>query len=325
MAKKVVTIGGGAGSYVVLRGLKEFPLDITAVVNMFDSGGSTGILRDEFGVLPPGDVRRCLLALSEGERAEILRKLFAFRFENGNGNGNGNKTSSLHGHSFGNLFLVALTAIYGSDIEGIKKASELLDIKGRVLPVSIDKAHIVATLEDGTEIEGETNIDIPKHDGNLKIKKLSLRPEARLFEETQAALVDADTIIICPGDLYSSLMPNFAVTGMAETLQRSSAEKVFICPLMTKWGETNGMTASQIAKELSVYTGITAFDYAICNTKMYDADVIAAYAEQKKEPVVIDESELKTCATEIITGDFASESDLARHDSDVVAKVLAGL
>jgi uncharacterized cofD-like protein len=325
--KKVVTIGGGTGSYVILRGLRMYTLDITAVVTMFDSGGSTGVLRDEFGVLPPGDVRRCLLALSEGKRAEILRKLFAFRFENGNGNGNGNghKPSSLHGHSFGNLLLVALTSIYGSDIEGIKKASELLDIRGTVLPVSVDKAHVHARLEDGTEIIGETNIDEPKHDGDKHITEVFLQPEAHIYDETADAILDADTIIICPGDLYSSLMPNFIVKGVPEAIQESTAKKVLVAPLMTKWGETNGYTVSMVAKELCRYIGIEMFDAVLCNTTKPDPAILAAYAEEKKEPMPIDTTELETYATEIILGDFASESDLARHDSDKVAKVLAEL
>lgn len=321
--KKVVTIGGGTGSYVVLRGLKMYTLDITAIVTMFDSGGSTGVLRDEFGVLPPGDVRRCLLALSEGKRAEILRKLFAFRFEN-TSNGNGAK-SSLHGHSFGNLFLVALTSVYGSDIEGIKKASELLDIKGRVLPVSVDKSHVHARLDDGTEIEGETNIDEPKHDGEIGIAEVFLKPPARIYEETAEAIEDADVIVICPGDLYSSLMPNFLVEGMPEILRNSRAKKVLVAPLMTKWGETNGYTISRVARELCRYTGIESFDAVLCNTTKPDPAMLAAYAEEKKEPMVLDTVELEHYATEIILGDFASESDLARHDSDKVAKVLAEL
>src|SRR3989338_6954557 len=138
--KRVVTIGGGTGSYVVLRGLKEYPFSITAIISMFDSGGSSGVLRDEFGILPPGDIRRALVALSEGKRAEILRELFNYRFENG---------GTLKGHSFGNLFLAALSSIYGSDIEGIRKASELLNIKGKVLPVSLDKADLYAVLSSG--------------------------------------------------------------------------------------------------------------------------------------------------------------------------------
>jgi len=322
--KKVVTIGGGTGSYVILRGLKMYTLDITAVVTMFDSGGSTGVLRDEFGVLPPGDVRRCLLALSEGKRTEILRKLFAFRFENGNGNGNG-KPSALHGHSFGNLFLVALSSIYGSDMEGIKKASELLDLKGKVLPVSLTKAHVHARLEDGTIIEGETNIDEPKHDGEKHITEVFLKPEATIYEETADEIMDADTIIICPGDLYSSLMPNFVVKGVSEAIQESTAKKILVAPLMTKWGETNGYTVSMVAKELCHYIGIEMFDAILCNTTKPDPAMLAAYAEEKKVPMPFDTVELETYATEIILGDFASESDLARHDSDKVAKVLAEL
>jgi len=319
--KKVVTIGGGTGSYVVLRGLKMYTLDITAVVTMFDSGGSTGVLRDEFGVLPPGDVRRCLLALSEGKQSEILRKLFAYRFGEGKLGANG----SGRGHSFGNLLLVALTSIYGSDIEGIKKASELLDIKGRVLPVSVEKAHVHARLEDGTVIEGEGNIDEPKHNGDMHIAEVFLEPSAHIYEETADAILDADTIIICPGDLYSSLAPNFVVKGMSEALQESTAKKVLVAPLMTKWGETNGYTVSRVAKELCAYMGIEMFDQVLCNTSKPDEAMLAAYAEEKKEPMPIDTTDLETYATEIILGDFASESDLARHDSDKIAKVLAEL
>lgn len=319
--KKIVTIGGGTGSYVILRGLTMYTFDITAVVTMFDSGGSTGVLRDEFGVLPPGDVRRCILALSEGKQAEILRKLFAFRFDDGKLGTNG----AGRGHSFGNLLLVALTSIYGSDIEGIKKASELLDIKGKVLPVSVEKAHVHAVLEDGTEIEGEVNIDEPKHDGDKRIAKVFLSPPAHIFDETAEAIQDADIIVICPGDLYSSLMPNFAVEGMPEALQESRAKKVLIAPLMTKWGETNGYTVADVAAELLKYIGIPSFDHVLCNVGEPDSAVLAAYAEEKKVPMPLDVTALEAYAKEIILGDFASESDLARHDSDKIAKVIAEL
>lgn len=313
--KKVVTIGGGTGSYTVLRGLKEFPLDITAVVSMFDSGGSSGLLRDEFGVLPPGDVRRCLVALSDGTRAEILRELFNYRFGNG---------GSLKGHSFGNLLLVALSSIYGSDIEGIRKASELLDIKGKVLPVTLDKSDLHAVLEDGTEIVGETNIDIPKHNGDLRIKRLSLSPEARIFEETDKAIREADLIVIGPGDPYSSVIPNLLVTGMKEALKESRAKKILISNLMSEWGETNEFSASDIARELLAYSGFAKFDYVICNTAPMDAGLIAAYAKEKKSPITCDEA-LKTCGEKVITGNFFSEADIARHDSAKIAKVIADL
>ena len=313
--KKVVTIGGGTGSYTVLRGLKEFPLDITAVVSMFDSGGSSGVLRDEFGVLPPGDVRRCLLALSDGKRAEILRELFNFRFENGN---------SLKGHSFGNLLLVALSNIYGSDIEGIRKASELLDIQGTVLPVSLDKADLHAVLEDGTEIIGETNIDIPKHNGDLHIKQLSLKPEARLFEETGKAIREADLIIIGPGDPYTSIIPNLLVNGMTEALRESKGKKVVVLNLMSKWGETHGFLASDMLRELLSYSGLKGFDYAFCNTAKMDAKLVAAYEKEKKFPIKCDDK-LSKYTEKVITGDFFSEADIARHDSAKIAKVIAEL
>ncbi|HEY4527126.1 MAG TPA: gluconeogenesis factor YvcK family protein [Candidatus Paceibacterota bacterium] len=319
--KKVVTIGGGSGSYAVLSGLKAFDLDITAVVSMFDSGGSTGVLRDEFGVLPPGDVRRCLVALSEGERATILRDLFNFRF-NGGASGKG---SGLSGHSFGNLFLTALTSIYGSDIEAIRKASELLHIKGRVLPVSLDSSHVHATLEDGTEIEGETNIDIPKHDGNLRIKDVFLKPAARIYEETDRGVREADIVVIGPGDLYSSLIPNLLVDGMKEALLASHAKKVFVCSLMTKWGETQGFIASDFVKELLRYSGLERTDFVICNTEEMPRELTENYAKEQKYPLLCDAENLKKYAKQVICGDFFSSADIARHDPEKIGRVISDL
>ncbi|MEK7132607.1 MAG: gluconeogenesis factor YvcK family protein, partial [Patescibacteria group bacterium] len=305
--------GGGTGSYMVLRGLKKFPFDITAVVTIFDNGGSTGTLRDEFGILPPGDLRRCLIALSEGKRRAVLRDLFNFRFDK--------KGSSLHGHSFGNLFLLALSTIYGGDIKAIKKASELLNLKGRVLPVSLDSSHVHATLEDGTEIIGEANIDIPKHRGDLHIKKLTLEPSARIFEETNKAIREADLVVICPGDIYSSLVPNLLVGGMKEALRESKAKKIAICNSMTKWGETHNYAASDMIRELLKYSGLKKFDYVICNTKEISKNVQAKYAEEKKYPVRID-SRLEKCATKVIKADLLINSEVMRYDPETVAKIL---
>ncbi|MEK7133494.1 MAG: gluconeogenesis factor YvcK family protein [Patescibacteria group bacterium] len=314
--KKVVRIGGGSGGYTLLRGLKEFPLDITAVFTSFDSGGSAGVLRDEFGILPPGDVRRGLLALADEGQAEILRELLNYRFQNGN--------SSLSGHSFGNLFLAALSAIYGGEIEGIRKASELLNIKGKVLPVSLDRSHVHATLEDGSEIVGETNIDIPKHDGNLRIKKIFLDPPAHIYEETDTAIREADLIVIGPGDLYSSLVPTLATTGMKEALAASTAKKIVICNLMTKWGETHGFKASDMVQELLRYSGLKKFDYVICNTQKMNPQLAAAYEKEKKYPMECDEA-LSQYTEKIITGDFFSEADIARHDSEKIARIISEL
>ncbi len=316
MNKKVVRIGGGSGGYTLLRGLKEFPLDITAVFTSFDSGGSAGVLRDEFGILPPGDVRRGLLALSDEGQAEILRELFNYRFQNDN--------SALHGHSFGNLFLAALANIYGGEMQGIRKASELLNIKGKVLPVSLDKSHVHAILEDGTEIVGETNIDIPKHDGNLRIVKIFLDPPAHIYEETDNAIREADLIVIGPGDLYSSLVPTLATAGMKEALKGSKGKTVVICNLMTKWGETHGFKASDMTRELLQYSGLSKFDYVICNTQTIDSNLLSAYAKEKKYPMKKDVA-LDQYADKIITGDLFSSADIARHDSAKIARIISEL
>lgn len=313
--KKVVWLGGGSGGFNLLRGLREYPLDITAVFTAFDSGGSAGILRDEFGILPPGDLRRGLIALSKGKRAEILRDLFNFRF---------NSSGTLHGHSFGNLFITALSSLYGGEIEAIKKASELLNIKGKVLPVSLDKSHVHAILEDGTEIVGETNIDVPKHDANLRIKQIFLDPPARLYEEADRAIRAAEAIVIGPGDLYSSLLPTLSVLGMKEALGASAGKKIAVCNLMTKWGETNGFAASDMIRELLAASGLTKFDHVICNSERMDPKLVSAYEKEKKFPMHCD-AELKNYTRDLVTGDFVSEADIARHDSQKIAKVIFGL
>jgi len=196
--KKIVVIGGGTGTFTVLRGLKEYPYDISAVVSMFDSGGSAGILRDEHGILPPGDIRKCLVALSHGEQEKTLRELFNYRFKSGD---------SLKGHTFGNILLTALTELHKSEDKAIKIAGKLLNIQGKVLPVSLEQSHLCVELEDGSIIEGEVNIDIPKHDGNLRIKKAFLKPEVRGTSEAIDAILDADMVVIGPGDLYTSIIP----------------------------------------------------------------------------------------------------------------------
>lgn len=314
--KKVVTIGGGSGSFAILRGLKEYDLDITAVVNIFDSGGSSGVLRDEIGVLPPGDVRRALLALSQGDQAEILRALFNFRFNGGTG---------LAGHSFGNLLLVALSSIYGGDAEGIEKASELLNIKGVVYPVSLDKSHVHAILEDGTEVVGETNIDIPKHDPNLRITKIFLDPPAHLYEKADTAIREADIVVVCPGDLYSSLGPALLTQGMSDALAASSAKLVWACNMMTKMGETNNFTASDFARELTSFCGKQRFDTVIVNTGVVAPEVLEEYASQHQYPVAFDEVALRQYTDHIVTGDLLSDTDLVRLDSAKVARIIVEL
>ena len=312
--KKIVVIGGGTGSFTVLKGLKKYDVEITAVVSMFDSGGSTGKLRDEFGVLPPGDVRRCLVALAD-EDGNVLRDLFNYRFDD---------DCSLRGHSFGNLFLTALTKITGSDVAAIKKASQVLNIKGRVLPVSVDHAHLCAELEDGQTVVGETNIDRPKHDGNLKVRKVLLEPAARIYGETKTAIEEADLIIIGPGDLYTSVIPNLLVEGIAESIKKSKAKKLYVCNLMTKWGETNGFTASDHVQEILRYLKGVGLDYVICNQSSMGEDLLQKYAQEKAFPVIVDDK-IHNFASKVIVSDLITKPELIRHDSDKLARVLVDL
>ena len=313
--KRLVRIGGGSSGYTLLRALKQHPFEITAVVNMFDSGGSTGVLRDEFGVLPPGDIRRALAALADGEHSEILRDLFNYRFKEG---------GSVSGHSFGNLFLTALASIYGSDLEGIRKASELLHVKGTVVPVSVDSSHIHAILADGTEIVGETNIDIPKHDGSVRIDRVFLEPSARLLPEAAVSIRDADIIVMGPGDLYTSVIPNLLVDGMKEALANTKGKTIIVCNLMTKWGETHGFSASDMVRELLRYSGLPRFDVAIVNTGLMSPQLLETYARGNQFPMLVDDA-LPGLVGRVVAEDLVSDADIARHDGEKLAAIVASL
>lgn len=310
---KVVVIGGGTGSFTVLKGLKGKVDDLSAVVSMFDSGGSTGILRDEFGILPTGDVRRCLIALAD-EGDDILRQLFMFRFE---------EHSSLQGHSFGNLFLTALTEICGSEAEAIRQAARILRIKGHVLPVSFDNCHVFAELENGAVIKGETNIDVPRHDPNLRIVKSWLEPSASANQEAVDAILKADLVVIGPGDVFTSVIPNLLVKGIPEALKKSKAKKVYVCNVMTKFGETTNFKASDHLKEIIKYGGCP--DVVICNTAKGSPALVKKYASQNQFPVVVDDDAIAKLGVKILTGDVIYTPELIRHDGDKLAKFLLKL
>jgi len=305
---KVVVIGGGTGSYTVLRGLKG-KVDLSAVVSMFDSGGSTGLLRDEFGILPPGDVRRCLVALADENN--ILRQLFTFRFD---------EHSSLKGHSFGNLFLTALTEISGNEADAIRQAEKILKIKGKVFPVSFDDATLCAELEDGTQIKGENNIDSPAHDPTLKIVNTWLEPNAKANPEAVNAIRKADLVIIGPGDLFTSIIPNLLVKGITEALKKTKAKKVFVCNLMTKPGETPSFKASDFLKDIQKYGGSP--DCMLCNSAEGSSALVKKYASQNQFPVTIDEEAIEKLGVELITGDVMATPELIRHNSEKLAKLL---
>jgi len=300
--KKMVIIGGGTGSYTVLSGLKDYAVDITAIPSMFDNGGHTGQLRDEYGVLPPGDVRRCLIALSEHK---TWRDLFTYRFSGNNS-------------SLGNLLLTALKDIHKSDVYAIKEAGNLLNIRGKVLPVSINQAHLCAKLSNNQIIKGETNIDVPKHDPNIPISKIFLEPEAHIYRETYNAIIESDVIILGPGDLFTSIIPNLIVKGVCDAIKKSQAKIIYICNLMTKHGETTGFCAEDHVRKILEFISV---DVVICNSNMPSLERIKKYATEYSEPVKI-KGDMKNLVNEIRIEDLMSEKSLVRHNSKKLAKLL---
>ncbi|MBI1969387.1 YvcK family protein [Candidatus Woesearchaeota archaeon] len=306
---KIVVIGGGTGSYQALMGLKQYSRNLTAVVSMADSGGSTGRLRNEYGVLPPGDVRRCLIALSE--ETPLMQKLFQHRFGKG----------SLEGHNFGNLFLTALENITGSDEKAILEASNILNIKGKVFPVTLDNSHLHAELENGQVIVGESNIDIPKHNPNLKIRKVFLKPKAKAYHNAIQAIMDAEMIVIGPGDIYTSIIPNLLVQGIPESMKKSKAIKVYVCNLMTKQGETTNYTASMHLKEIMKYVGFPV-DYIILNNKVPEKRLLRKYEQEHSFLVKNDIEEIERVGVKAMQGDMLKEPVLVRHDPEKLAKAI---
>ncbi len=307
--EKIVVIGGGTGSYNVLCGLKKYPVDLTAVVTMMDSGGSTGRLRDEFGFLPPGDVRRCLVALSSD--TGLLRKLFEYRFDRGSG---------LSGHSFGNLFLTVLRDLTGGDAAAVREAAKILNVRGQVLPVTLNNCQLGVVLENGQTVVGETNISIPRHDPRLRIRSLFVVPRARINKEAEAAILEADKIVIGPGDLYTSILPNIAVSGVKAALRKTRARVIYVCNIMTKAGETLGFTAVDFVRELEHYLGRGIVRDIVCNDQKPPARLLKRYAAERAEFVEPDLEESRVRRAALLGG-----RDLARHDSDRLARVLMSL
>lgn len=309
--KKIVVIGGGTGVFTVLSGLKHYFSKLAAVVTMADDGGSTGILREEFGILPPGDIRRALIALSSSDN-RVLARLFNYRFKEGRG---------LFGHSFGNLMIAALERIGGSFEKAICEASKILAIKGKVLPVTLKATHLVAELENGSIIKGETNIDVPNHDGRLKIKKVWLMPAVKINPRVQKAILGADAVIIGPGDLYTSIIPNLLVDGVKEALSKTKATVIYFVNLMTKFGETNDFAASDFLKAMENYVGKGVIDYVAINKTKPTPMRIRPYVREKAEWVNIDLENFDKKPVPIVT-DLIRSRGMVRHDPEKVAKLV---
>lgn len=329
--KNVVVIGGGTGTYTLLRGLRQYAdtLAITAIVTMADSGGSTGRLRDEFGQLPVGDVRQALAALAPSIAGDndILRELFLYRFEKGAG---------LVGHNFGNLFLTALTDILGSEVAAIEAAGELLRISGRVVPVTTDDVHLEATYQSGRVVVGEHDIDEPgeehRHD---RIVDLRVTSGATLYPGARDAITTADYIIFGPGDLYTSILANCVVGDMRAQLMESPAQRIFVANLMARGGQTMGMHLPEYLAELQRYAGILPHTVVVPDAPLPAALVERYAATEAVHPVLYEVgpftevylhgAPIVSHDTPVVSGSDVVSRSLIRHDSAALAHTIATL
>jgi len=330
---RVVAIGGGTGLSTLLRGLKRYTVappgsttsceynalpclirELSAIVTVTDDGGSSGRLRDDLNMLPPGDVRNCLVALSEDEH--LLSGLFQLRFTHGD----------LTGHSFGNLFLAALTEISGDFAQAVQTSSQILATRGRIYPSTTANARLSARMQDGSLVQGETNITASRQ----TIAELILSPQdAGPLPETLDAIAAADLITLGPGSLYTSLITNLLVRGIPEAIAASSATRVYICNLMTQANESLGLTASQhlekILDHCAAGHGRKIFDYALINTAPIRPATLAQYAREGQAPIAADLDRIRALGIEPITGNFLHEGDVLRHSYDRVAETVLQL
>lgn len=304
---KLVAIGGGTGLSSLLRGLKEYTSNITAVVTVADDGGSSGILRGELGMPPPGDIRNCLVALADTE--PLLETLFQYRFPSGD---------SLGGHSFGNLFLAAMAQILGFT-EGIKASGKVLAIRGKVLPVTEDNVRLKAITLDGQEILGESNVG-----GSLApLHHLELIPsDCRPLPEVLAAIASAEAIIVGPGSLYTSLLPNLLVAGVPEAIAASPAAKIFVCNIMTQVQESRSLTAAEHLETIYRHVGFGLFDYIIVNNQPISAELLKRYAEEGAEPVKVDWDRLRRLGVKTLAANLLQPGQVAWHNPQALAKLL---
>jgi uncharacterized cofD-like protein len=329
----VVAIGGGTGLSTLLKGLKRHvPItpavspspeppppalspqieNLTAVVTVTDDGGSSGRLRREFKILPPGDIRNCMVAMSEDEA--LLGRLFQYRFSAGEG---------LEGHNFGNLFLTAMSALTGGDFAlAVRHACDILAVRGHIYPSTTSHVQLVATMDDGTRVEGETKITA----SDRRIVRLELVPEdATPLPETLKAIAAADVITIGPGSLFTSLVTNLLVRGVVDAIAASPAIKVYICNLMTQANESLGFSASDHIRELSRHAGQKLFDYALLNGATLPMELAAKYALEGATQIPVDAENVRALGVEPIVGDYLASGPVARHAGERVAKDLLGL
>lgn len=301
----ITVIGGGTGLSVLLRGLKEATNNVTAVVTVADDGGSSGRLRHEFNIIPPGDLRNCLVALADTE--PLMEKLFQYRFEG---------DSELAGHSFGNLFIAAMTQVTGDVEKALMESSKVLAVRGRVFPASTAKIKLNATMTDGTIVEGESQIPL----AHKQIKRVHISPnKVEPVASSINAIKDANVIILGPGSLYTSIMPNFLVDKVADTVKKSKAIKIYICNVMTQPGETDKYTVSMHVKAILEHAGVGSVDYVLVNDKPISKPLQDFYAKKGQYPVIIDEDAIHDLGVGFVKADLINETNVIHHDSEKLA------
>lgn len=310
---KIVTIGGGTGLSTLLKGIKNYSSEITALVTMADDGGGSGVLRRSFGMLPPGDVRNCLLALSDIEPE--MNTLLSHRFEKG----------ELKGQSFGNLFLLAMNEIYGSFEEAVKMASSILRVKGTVMPITVNDVNIEATYDDKSKAFGESILPAEAIKDNKKIKRVELCPkDVEPLDGVITAINKADIILIGPGSLYTSIIPNLLVKGVTEAIISSPAKKIYVQNVMTQHGETDEMSVKDHVEAIFEHSD-KIFDSIIINNKVLSEDLKKKYEEEYQEQIFLtddDKKYLKEEAIDYIEGDCLDGGDYVRHDSEKLANMI---
>jgi uncharacterized cofD-like protein len=309
---RIVIIGGGTGLPVLLRGLKQYPVDITAIVTVADDGGSSGRLREDLHIPPPGDIRNVLAALSDVE--PLVEEMFQHRFKTSN---------ELSGHSLGNLILAAMTSITGNFVHAIQEMSKVLNVRGKVLPAANQSVVLHAELEDGTTVSGESKIPF----SGKRIKRVFLTPKnIRPLPESIQAIRQADLIIIGPGSLYTSILPNLLVPRLGDELCRAHAKKVYICNLMTQAGETHGYTASDHVKAIYAHLNCSFINTILVNNEEIPQDVQLRYNEELADPVQYDLPNLYQLGLDVVHADIAiQENGALRHDPKKVARILYNL
>lgn len=296
----ITVIGGGTGLSVLLRGIKSVTSNITAIVTVADDGGSSGRLREDLGMIPPGDLRNCLVALADTE--PLMEKLFQHRF-----GGDG----SLAGHSFGNLFIAAMTEVLGDVEQALKESSKVLAVRGKVLPASVQTVRLKAELEDGSIVEGESQIPL----AGKRIKRVFINPEdAEPVEGALEALREADAVLLGPGSLYTSVLPNLLVHGIAEALRKTPAVKIYICNVMTQPGETDGYSAADHVRALLDHVGPGVIDYVVVNSQEVAPALQEVYASQGAFPVAVDAEAIEAMGIKVLKANIISETNLVRHD-----------